>query len=263
VIAAQPNTVVVINAGTIVDVAFAADARALLHCWFGGQETANALAAVLLGRRDPGGRLPTTIPERVEHTPAFGAFPGENSEVRYGEGLLMGYRWYDTRHLPVRYPFGHGLSYTTFAIGAPRASSTTIAADEAISLEVDVTNSGTRRGHEVVQCYVGPPASSPLSRPAQALGAFAKVTLEPGETQTVTLTLGARAFAYWDPTDVGWPEREHRLRQFQPFGGLTAARRTEPGWYIDAGDHELRIGRSSRDVAHTLVVTVPATLQIR
>ena len=262
VIAAQPNTVVVVNAGTIVDVGFATDAPALLHCWFGGQETANALAAVLLGRRDPGGRLPTTIPERLEHTPAYGSFPGENSQVRYGEGLLVGYRWYDSRHLPVRYPFGHGLSYTTFAIGAPRAATTTITAAGPVVVEVDVTNTGARPGHEVVQCYVAPPAESSRFRPAQALAAFAKVTLERGETQTVGLTVEPRAFAYWDPTDVGWAERAERLRRSQPFGGLTAPRRAEPGWYVDGGDHELRIGRSSRDLRHSLVVTAPATFRV-
>lgn len=253
VVAAQPNTVVVVNAGTIVDVGFADGAPALLHSWFGGQEAANALAAVLLGRRDPGGRLPTTIPQRVEHTPAYGAFPGENSVVRYGEGLLMGYRWYDSRHLPVRYPFGHGLSYTSFEIGTPRLSSTTVTPDAAIVVDVEVTNVGDRAGHEVVQCYVAP-ASPTLFRPAQELVAFAKVTLEPGVTQTVRLELDARAFAHWDPADPGWEERRRTLRTFQPFGGLTATRRASAGWYVDGGDYEVRIGRSSRDIVHRVVV---------
>ena len=215
VAAAQPNTVVVVNAGTIVDTSFADGAPALLHSWFGGQEAATALAAVLLGRRDPGGRLPTTIPERVEHTPAFGTYPGENSIARYGEGLLMGYRWYDTRRLPVRFPFGFGLSYTTFDIAPPRVSGTEVVADTTITVEVEVTNTGSRAGHEVVQCYVAA-QSSTLFRPEQELVAFAKVHLDPRETTTVRLDLTPRAFAHWDPADPGWDERRATLRLFQP-----------------------------------------------
>ena len=90
-----------------------------MQAWFGGQEMANALADVLFGDAEPGGRLPTTFPVRLEHNPSYGNFPGEIGEVRYGEGVLVGYRWYEARHLPTRFPFGHGLSYTTFALGEP------------------------------------------------------------------------------------------------------------------------------------------------
>ena len=119
VVAANPNTVVVVNTGAPVTMAWADDARAVLQAWFGGQEMANALADMLVGDAEPGGRLPTTFPVRLEHNPSFGNFPGENGEVRYGEGVLVGYRWYEARRLPTRFPFGHGLSYTPFAIGAP------------------------------------------------------------------------------------------------------------------------------------------------
>ena len=98
---------------------WADDVPAVLQVWFGGQEMADAIVDVLTGEAEPAGRLPTTFPVRLEHNPSFGNFPGENGEIRYGEGLLVGYRWYDARGLPTRFPFGHGLSYTTFAIGAP------------------------------------------------------------------------------------------------------------------------------------------------
>ena len=120
VLDANPDTIVVVNAASPVAMPWSDRAKAVLISWFGGQEMANALADVLTGALDPGGRLPTTQPLRLEHNPSYGNFPGENGEVRYGEGVLIGYRWYDARSLPVRFPFGHGLSYASFEIGAPR-----------------------------------------------------------------------------------------------------------------------------------------------
>ena len=116
-VAANPNTVVVVNTGSPVTMDWADDAPAIVQAWFGGQEMGNALADVLFGDAEPGGRLPTTFPVRLEHNPSYGNFPGEFGELRYGEGVLMGYRWYEARQLPTRFPFGHGLSYSTFAIG--------------------------------------------------------------------------------------------------------------------------------------------------
>ena len=168
---------------------------------------------------------------RVEHNPSFGNFPGENGEVRYGEGVLMGYRWYDARQLPTRFPFGHGLSYSSFVIGAPEVT----VDDDEVVVSVPVTNTGLRRGAEVVQCYVAPSQPTRLVRPPQELKAFAKVWLDPGEDTVVTLTLDDRAFAYWDPGDT-------RLVD------------TVPGWRVDPGTYALRIGRSSADIAHTVSV---------
>ena len=122
VAAANPRTAVVINAASPVSTDWARDAAAILAVWFGGQEMANAMADVLFGDADPGGRLPTTFPVRLEHNPSYGNFPGDNGQVRYGEGVLVGYRWYDTRRLPTAFPFGHGLSYTTFDLAEPRLS---------------------------------------------------------------------------------------------------------------------------------------------
>jgi beta-glucosidase len=253
VVGANPNAVVVVNAGSPVTMPWADQARAILQMWFGGQEMSTALARVLVGESAPGGRLPTTFPIRLEHNPSFGNFPGENDEVRYGEGVLVGYRWYEARDLPVRFPFGHGLSYTTFTIGAPVASTTSIAVDGTVTLDVPVTNAGDRAGSEVVQCYVAPPAPR-VVRPPKELKAFAKVHLEPRETRVVSLALDGRAFAYWDP---GSPEHDVVVAR-RPFMGrvghdVTAA---APGWRVDPGRYELQVGRSSADIAHVVPIDI-------
>ena len=184
VIAENPRTVVVVNAGSPVDMDWADEVPALVSAWFGGQEMAGALADVLVGRSEPGGRLPTTIPVDVRHNPSFGNFPGENGEVRYGEGVFVGYRWYEARQLPVRFPFGHGLSYTSFTIGEPVVHDDRSSGGP-IRVEVPVANVGIRPGSEVVQCYVVP-IEPRLTRPFKELKAFAKTTLEPGTSGTVT-----------------------------------------------------------------------------
>jgi beta-glucosidase len=256
VVAANPRTVVVVNAGAPVALDWADDVPALLVAWLGGQEMAPALADVLLGDAEPSGRLPTTFPRRIEDTPAFGTFPGENGQTRYAEGVLMGYRWYDARRLPVRFPFGHGLSYTTFALGPPRLSASDVRAGEELTVEVGVTNTGARAGSEVVQLYVAPPPSA-LVRPPKELRAYAKVHLAPGETRTVRLELGPRAFAYWDPGDRAWPELRPRLRG-SVMAGYVEGRRTEAGWRIDPGAYELHVGRSCAEIAHVAPVRVAA-----
>ena len=160
VVAANPNTVVVLNTGAPVTINWPDGPRALLQAWFGGQELGHAVVDVLTGEAEPGGRLPTTYPVRLEDSPSFGNFPGEFGEVRYGEGVLMGYRGYEARRMPVRFPFGHGLSYTTFEIGAPTLSRAEGGGAGEVTLTVPVTNTGSRRGSEVVQCYVAPPAAN-------------------------------------------------------------------------------------------------------
>ena len=257
VLAANPDTVVVVNAASPVTMAWADRARAVLVTWVGGQEMAGALAEVLTGAAEPGGRLPTTIPLALEHNPSHGNFPGENGEVVYGEGVLMGYRWYEARRLPVRFPFGHGLSYSRFAIGEPRLSSPRFAPGGTLTVEVDVTNTGGRAGAEVVQCYVAAPPG-PLTRPTKELRDYAKVHLEAGETRTVSFALGDRAFACWDPGDPDWPALAERIA-VSPLAAYAAGRRAgAPGWRIFPGRHELHVGRSSADVAHVAAVEVGA-----
>jgi beta-glucosidase len=253
VAAVNPNTVVVVNAGSPVDMPWADDVNAIIQCWFGGQDLAGALADVLAGTREPGGRLPTTIPLRIEHNPSHDNFPGENGELRYGEGLFMGYRGYDHRALPVRYPFGHGLGYTTFVIDEPQLSAPVHPRNGLTTVSVTLTNTGDRRGSEVVQLYVAP-VTPRLARPPKELKAFAKVTLEPGESATVDLALDDRAFAYWDPGQAEWTRVQERLRAFP--GAHAAAERREPGWQVDAGRYALLVARSAADAVHTLTVAI-------
>lgn len=258
VLAVNARTAIVLNTGSPVTTPWAADAPAILQAWFGGQEMAGALVDVLTGDTDPGGRLPTTFPVRVEHNPSYGNFPGENSVVRYGESVLVGYRWYEARHLPVAFAFGHGLSYTSFELGVPSASSAAWRPGDTLTIEVPVTNTGTRRGAEVVQCYVAP-GPSRLVRPPQELKAFGKVWLDPGESATVKLDLSDRSFAYWDPGDPGWPTLADGLATAFPFPPYSNNPAPGPGWRVDPGPYALRIGRSSDDIAHVVVVNVAGT----
>jgi beta-glucosidase len=245
--------VVVVNTGSPVEMPWAAQAPALLQTWFGGQEMAEALVDVLLGDAEPGGRLPVTMPVRLEDNPSYGTFPGESGTHRYGEGVFVGYRWYDARALPVRFPFGHGLSYTTWELGEPSLSAAeVIDADELLlTLTLPVTNTGDKRGSEVVQCYVSPPSGS-VPRPVQELRAFAKVSLAPGETAHVTLELGRRAFARWQPAVL------HRVEQPQlALVSDPQALGPEVGsWVVDHGRYEIAVGRSSSDRVHRLPVDV-------
>jgi beta-glucosidase len=225
--AANPRTVVVINAGSPVAMPWADDVAAIMQCWFPGEEWGNALADVLSGDIAPSGKLPTTIPYRLEDTPAFSTYPGADGKVVYEEGVFVGYRWYDARGIEPRFCFGHGLSYTTFDIGDVVVDRDGEA--PAARLEIPVTNTGDRCGAEVVQCYVADVDGS-VPRPPQELEAFAKVTLDPGEQTTVTLDLDRRAFAFWDVDTRDW--------------------KVEPGAF------ELRVGSSSRDIRCTVTITV-------
>jgi beta-glucosidase len=255
VVAANPRTVVVVCAGAPVSMPWACDAAAILLPWLGGQEVSPALADVLYGRAEPSGRLPVTVPLRIEHSPSYGSFPGENDEVVYREGLLVGYRWYDTRHLPVAFPFGHGGSYTTFAWGPGSLSSQAFSGDP-ITVSVPVTNTGDRTGSEVVQVYVRP-GKTRLTRPRSELKGFVKVELAPGETRTVEVVLDHRSFAYWDdasPNHAGLLERLGEGSVVPADSG--PAPRTEKGWYVDEGAVEVVLARSVTDVVEVLPLVV-------
>ena len=252
-----PDAVIVLNTGSPVTLAWADRARALLQVWFGGQEMADALADVVVGDVDPGGRLPTTFPLRVEHNPSWGNFPAENGRIVYGEGVLVGYRWYDDRHLPVRFPFGHGLSYSSFVVAEPRLSSSGFAAGETVVVEVDVTNVGGRRGSEVVQLYVGPPAAL-VHRPPKELKGFAKVVLDPGETRTVRLVLDDRSFAYWQSGDPDADALAERLATRVAFVRAPSSIGRTRGWSVEAGTYHLHVGRSATAIDHVVPIEVTA-----
>lgn len=229
VVAANPRTAVLVNAGSPITMPWADDVAALAQVWYLGQEMGPAIAAVLAGDVDASGRLPQTIPYRLQDTPAFVNYPGENGKVRYGESLFVGYRWYDARDQACRYPFGHGLSYATFEWSPPRLSATEIDADGTVTVEVDVTNTSDRDGREVVQVYVGDDESR-LVRPPKELKGFAKVDVPAGATATATITLGRDAFSYYDPG--------------------------RGGWLVEPGTFTLHIARSAGNVAHTTALTV-------
>lgn len=232
--AANERTIVVVNTASPVEMNWADDVGAILQGWFAGEEWGHALADVLSGDISPSGKLPTTIPYRLEDTPAFTNYPGERGQVRYGEGVFVGYRWYDARRIEPRFCFGHGLSYTTFALGTPAVWTPEIRVGEladgaTVRIGVGVRNTGERRGAEVVQCYVHD-ADATVARPPHELKAFAKVWLDPGADAEVTLELDRRAFAFWDV------ERND--------------------WLVEPGDFEIRIGTSSRAIAHRVALRV-------
>jgi beta-glucosidase len=202
VAAAQPRTAVVVLAGSPVDLSWVDEVPALLWGWFPGEEGGEALADVLTGERDAAGRLPCTMPASLGDTLAAVAERG-SGHVRYEEGVFAGHRRYDRDGIEPAFPFGFGLSYTTFAIGPPVASASSVGPGEGVSVEVPVTNTGPRRGVETVQLYVRD-VDAGVERPARELRGFAKVALAPGATGTATIALGPRDLAFWDGDARCW-----------------------------------------------------------
>lgn len=225
VIAANPRVTVVLSNGGVVRVSGWADrVPAIVEGWLLGQAGGGAIADVLFGVVNPSGRLAESIPVRLEDTASYLNFPGEKGHVRYGEGLFVGYRDFDARGAAVSFPFGHGLSYTTFAFGAPTATAT---ADGGIRVSVDVTNTGERDGREVVQVYVSVPASR-VQRAVRELKGFAAVAVAAGATETVVVDLAATDLAYYD-TELA-------------------------GWSVEGGDYVVEVGASSRDLRGSVTV---------
>jgi len=231
-LAVNPRVVVVTTTGAAVTMPWLDKVPAVLHAWFPGQEAGLALADVLLGEVSPSGKLPVTFPKRLEDEPSFGNYPGKAGVVEYQESILVGYRWYDTRKVEPLFPFGHGLSYTSFAYSDLKVSPWN--PQDGVTVALKVKNTGARRGAEVVQIYVHAP-QGPVLRPEQELRGFAKVDLAPGEERTINVKLPARAFAYFD--------------------GQAGA------WQITAGPHEIRASASSRDTRLRGALEIPALAQ--
>lgn len=229
VVAANPKTVVVVNTGSAVEMPWAAEVPAILQLWYNGQEQGNALADVLFGDVNPSGKLPTTFPVRLQDNPAYLNFPGENGKVRYGERIFVGYRYYDKKELAPLFPFGHGLSYTSFAYSNLKLSADQIFESDGLTASVDLTNTGKVAGKEVVQLYVRD-VKAVVARPEKELKAFRKISLAPGETQTVTFTLDKEAFWYYE-----------------------SAKKT---WTVEPGDFEILVGASSRDIRLSTALTI-------
>jgi beta-glucosidase len=206
---ANPRVAVVLSNGAVVDVRpLMADAAAILEAWLGGQAGGTAVARIVFGECEPGGRLAETIPLEIEHTPAFANWPGTRKSVLYGERIYVGYRWYDATRREVAFPFGFGLGYTSFTLTDVRVSVPDARIAQAV-VEVTVSNTGERAGSEVVQVYVGGLDAS-VDRPERELKAFEKVRLQPGERRRLRLVLDERAFAYWG--DSGWTVEPGRFR---------------------------------------------------
>ncbi|KAK3396558.1 glycoside hydrolase superfamily [Sordaria brevicollis] len=211
VVKANPNTVVVNQSGSPVTMPWADRVPAILQAWYQGQEAGNALADVLFGLRNPSGKLPCTFPKRLEDTPAYHNWPGENLEVIYGEGIYIGYRHYDRSKIAPLFPFGHGLSYTSFEYGRPSLSSRVLTQNGVIELCVAITNVGDFDGAETVQVYVRDEKSR-LPRPEKELVAFEKVSLEKGETRHLRIELDKYAVGYYDTDKKAWVAEEGRFQ---------------------------------------------------
>lgn len=219
---ANKNTVVVVNAGSPVAMdAWIGQAPAILDMWYGGQEGGHAIAAALFGDANPSGKLPVTFPKRWEDSPAYSHYPGQNLRAEYGEGIYVGYRHFDKRDTEPLFPFGHGLSYTTFEYSGLKITPSKAAPGKPVQVSVRVRNSGARPGAEVAQLYVRDVQSS-VDRPVKELKGFRRVALKPGEAQTVTFTLDDGAFAFWSPA--------------------------KNGWTVEPGAFEVLVGASSRDI---------------
>nr|MDP9167798.1 glycoside hydrolase family 3 C-terminal domain-containing protein [Actinomycetota bacterium] len=226
VLEVNPTTVVVLSNGGVVALPFAPTVPAIVEGWLLGQAGGGAIADVLFGVVNPSGKLTETIPLRLADTPAYLNFPGEFSRVRYGEGLFVGYRWYDARDVEVAYPFGHGLSYTTFRYGSATAA---VTSEGDVEVRVTVSNTGLVAGREVVQVYSSLPAGR-VQRPPRELKAFASVALDPGEEREVTLVVRREGLAYWDS----------RVN----------------AWVVEGGEYVVDVAASSRDIRSSATVQI-------
>lgn len=221
VAAANPRTVVILNAGAPVSMPWLEQVAAVVEAYYPGMENGNAVASVLLGKVNPSGKLPVTFPVRIEDSPAYinASYPGCR-EVNYGEGIFVGYRYYDKKDVTPLFPFGHGLSYTSFGYSGLKAPKK-VKSGQPLEVSLVVTNTGKLAGKEVVQLYVSDLKSS-LPRPPKELKGFAKIELKPGESGTVTFSLDERSLAFYDPQ--------------------------KKAWVAEAGDFEVLLGSSSRDI---------------
>lgn len=231
VLAVNPKTIVVMIAGAPFDInEVSKKTSALVWSWFNGSEGGNALADVLLGKVNPSGKLPWTMPKNLMDSPAHAtnSFPGEKS-VNYAEGILIGYRWFDTKKIAPLYPFGFGLSYTTFAFDNAKADKTSYAVTETITISVDVKNTGKVDGKEVVQLYASK-SDSKITRAAQELKGFQKTDVKAGGSNTITIKVPVKELAYYD----------------------VASKK----WIVEPGKYTLKLGNSSRDIKKEIIITI-------
>ncbi len=232
----QSNLVVVLSNGSPVTMPWLHQVSAVLEGYLGGQAGGGAAADLLFGEVSPSGKLPETFPVKLSDNPSFLNFPGEGDRVEYREGIFVGYRYYDTKQIEPLFPFGYGLSYTTFDYDKLEVDRTSITDKDTVTVRVQIRNTGNTFGQEIVQLYVHDPESHVI-RPEQELKGFAKVALEPGESKTVSFTLDKRAFAYYN-TELH-------------------------DWHVESGEYELRIAASSRDIRLKQTIQVESTVKIK
>ena len=228
VAAANPRTVVVINAGSPVCMPWLPDVAAVMQVWFPGEAFGEALTDMLFGVAEPAGRLPLTIPKQLSDTPTYPYHPGRDGRAEYGEGLLIGHRWYDAQRIEPAFAFGFGLGYTSWELGDATVSGEIA---KGVTVEVPVRNTGDRTGSTVVQCYIEPAVAEP-GRPVRTLQGFARVHAEAGGSNVATIELDERAFSRWDPATHGW--------------------------VVAPGDYHVLLGWSSRDLSPVGVSRAPA-----
>ncbi|OLB73749.1 MAG: hypothetical protein AUI14_25370 [Actinobacteria bacterium 13_2_20CM_2_71_6] len=221
VAAANPRTVVVAKTGGPVLMPWLSQVPAVLQAWYPGEEDGNAVADVLFGAFNPSGKLPITFPKKDSDQPANtpARYPGVNGTAQYSEGIFVGYRHYDANGIAPLFPFGFGLSYTSFAYANLKV---TKGSGANVTVEADVTNTGTRTGAEIVELFVGSPSSASVPEAPQELQGFQKILLSPGQTGHVTVTLDARSFSHWDPASDRWT--------------------------VSAGTYRVMVGSGSRDI---------------
>ena len=235
VAAANPNTVVVLHNGSPVEMPWVDDVKAVLEAYLGGQAVGLATVRVLYGDVNPSGHLAETFPIRLEDNPSFLFYGGEPRGTEYREGVFVGYRYYDKKKMAVRFPFGHGLSYTTFEYSDLKLSAEAIRDTDTLTVTCTVTNTGSRAGKAVAQLYVGQ-VGGDVIRPVRELKGFEKVALEPGESREIAFTLDKRAFAYWN-TDLH-------------------------DWHVETGDFTVSVGASSRELPLEATVRVTSTVKV-
>ena len=233
IVKVQPNTIVVLHNGSPVEMPWLVGVKGLLEAYLGGQAVGEAEVNLLYGKVNPSGKLAETIPYKLSDNPSYLNF-GEGEKTVYHEGVFVGYRYYDTKEMPVAFPFGYGLSYTTFAYSNLKLDKEVLTDKDTLAVSVDITNTGNTAGKEIVQLYVRD-RSGACRRPDKELKGYEKVSLEPGETKTVTMTLDHRSFA-WYNTDM-------------------------KDWYAASGAYDILIGASSRDVRLTKTVQMNSTVK--
>lgn len=234
VLKVQPNTVIVLHNGSPVEMPWVNEVKGILEMYLGGQAVGEASVDLLFGQANPCGKLAETFPIRLQDTPTYLNYKVVNDEINYGEGIFVGYRYYDTKEIPVLFPFGHGLSYTQFDYHHLSLSQNEMLDTDELIVSLEVTNTGRVAGKEIVQLYVSDQSNRAI-RPKKELKNFVKVELQPGETQTVSMTLNKRSFSWYNPKISDWD--------------------------VNSGQYEILIGKSVSDIVLKDIVTIQSTTE--